>query len=48
MTETTLPYSRNRFQANFDWYMGPTDYEVLKTYDESLYESISFGWGLIG
>jgi YidC/Oxa1 family membrane protein insertase len=48
VTETTLPYSRNRFQANFDWYMGPTDYEVLKTYDESLYESISFGWGLIG
>ena len=47
-TETTLPYGRNRFQANFDWYMGPTDYEVLKTYDESLYESISFGWGLIG
>ena len=47
-TETTLPYSRNRFQANFDWYMGPTDYEVLKTYDEFLYESISFGWGLIG
>jgi YidC/Oxa1 family membrane protein insertase len=48
VTETTLPYSRNRFQANFDWYMGPTDYEVLKNYDESLYESISFGWGLIG
>ena len=47
-TKTTLPYDRNRFQANFDWYMGPTDYEVLKTYDESLYESISFGWGLIG
>ena len=47
-TKTTLPYNRNRFQANFDWYMGPTDYEVLKTYDESLYESISFGWGLIG
>ena len=47
-TKTTLPYDRNRFQANFDWYMGPTDYEVLKTYEESLYESISFGWGLIG
>lgn len=47
-TKTTLPYDRNRFQANFDWYMGPTDYEVLKTYDEFLYESISFGWGLIG
>jgi len=48
VTETTLPYQRNRFQANFDWYMGPTDYAVLKKYDENLYESISFGWGLIG
>ena len=47
-TETTLPFQRNRFQANFDWYMGPTDYAVLKNYDENLYESISFGWGLIG
>lgn len=47
-TETTLPYQRNRFEANFDWYMGPTDYTVLKNYDENLFESISFGWGIIG
>jgi len=47
-TETSLPYDRNRFQANFDWYMGPTDYAILKDYDENLFESISFGWGLIG
>jgi YidC/Oxa1 family membrane protein insertase len=47
-TETNLPYSRNGFAASFDWYMGPTDYEVLKNYDENLFESISFGWGLIG
>ena len=47
-TETSLPYDRNRFQVNFDWYMGPTDYAILKNYDENLFESISFGWGLIG
>ena len=47
-TETSLPCDRNRFQANFDWYMGPTDYAILKNYDENLFESISFGWGLIG
>ncbi len=47
-TQTVLPYQRGRFQANFDWYMGPTDYTILKNYDENLYESISFGWGLIG
>ena len=47
-TETSLPFDRNRFQANFDWYMGPTDYAILKNYDENLFESISFGWGLIG
>ena len=28
--------------------MGPTDYEILRKYDENLFESISFGWGLIG
>ena len=47
-TETNLPYNRNRFAASFDWYMGPTDYEILRKYDENLFESISFGWGLIG
>ena len=47
-TETSIPYQRNRFQANFDWYMGPTDYTILKNYDENLSESISFGWGIIG
>ncbi len=47
-TETNLPYNRNGFAASFDWYMGPTDYEILKKYDENLFESISFGWGLIG
>ena len=47
-TETTLAYQRNRFEANFDWYMGPTDYTILKNYDENLFESISFGWGIIG
>ena len=47
-TETNLPYNRNGFAASFDWYMGPTDYEILRKYDENLFESISFGWGLIG
>ncbi len=46
--ETNLPYNRNGFAASFDWYMGPTDYEILRKYDENLFESISFGWGLIG
>ena len=47
-TAASLPFDRNRFKASFDWYMGPTDYAVLKTYDENLFESISFGWGVIG
>ena len=28
--------------------MGPTDFSILKTYDENLEESISFGWGVFG
>ena len=36
------------FDLVFDWYMGPTDFSILKTYDENLEESISFGWGVFG
>ena len=28
------------FDLVFDWYMGPTDFSILKTYDENLEESI--------
>ena len=47
-TDSKIFYDGNMFDLVFDWYMGPTDYSILKTYDEKLEESISFGWGVFG
>ena len=47
-TDSKIFYDGNMFDLVFDWYMGPTDYSILKTYDEKLEESISFGWGIFG
>jgi YidC/Oxa1 family membrane protein insertase len=47
-TKTNIDYGQDGFEANFNLYMGPTDYSILKEYEENLDQSISFGWGLIG
>ncbi len=47
-TDSKIFYNGNMFDLVFDWYMGPTDFSILKTYDENLEESISFGWGVFG
>ena len=47
-TDSKIFYDGNMFDLVFDWYMGPTDFSILKTYDENLEESISFGWGVFG
>lgn len=30
------------------WYIGPNDYDILKNYDDKIYDSIYFGWGIFG
>ena len=47
-TTTAIASQNGSLNTSFDWFIGPTDYEILKTYDENLSESISFGWGIIG
>ena len=47
-TTTTIASQNGSLNTSFDWFIGPTDYEILKTYDENLSKSISFGWGIIG
>ena len=47
-TTTAIASQNGALNTSFDWFIGPTDYEILKTYDENLSESISFGWGIIG
>ena len=44
-----LPLGQDNFSKSFHWYFGPTDYEVLKTYDRyNLQESMPLGWGIFG
>ena len=47
-TTTAIASQNGALNTSFDWFIGPTDYEILKTYDENLSKSISFGWGIIG
>ena len=47
-TTTTIAAQNGDLNTSFDWFIGPTDYKILKIYDENLSESISFGWGIIG
>ena len=47
-TTTAIASQNGTLNTSFDWFIGPTDYEILKTYDENLSDSISFGWGIIG
>ena len=47
-TTTAIASQNGSLNTSFDWFIGPTDYKILKTYDENLSESISFGWGIIG
>lgn len=47
-TTTAIASQNGALNTSFDWFIGPTDYEILKTYDENLSDSISFGWGIIG
>ncbi len=39
-------FRNGHFQAQ--WYIGPSDYEVLKKYPHELSDVISFGWGIFG
>ncbi len=36
------------FDSKFNWFMGPNDYDILKKYENEIYESIYFGWGVFG
>jgi YidC/Oxa1 family membrane protein insertase len=31
-----------------NWYYGPTDYRIIKTYDRNLEDIAALGWGIFG
>jgi YidC/Oxa1 family membrane protein insertase len=40
-----LAFKNGEIDQKMNWYYGPTDYDLLKTYDRNL-EDIALGWGI--
>jgi YidC/Oxa1 family membrane protein insertase len=46
---TPLALNNGELNYNMNWYYGPADYEILKSYEgQSLEEVVDLGWGFIG
>lgn len=49
--ESMIPIDSNsngEIEENFEWYIGPNDYYIIKDYDYKISDSIWFGWGIFG
>lgn len=48
--DSKLPLEFKNGDVNYamNLYFGPSDYELLKSYDRNLEESVSLGWGIFG
>lgn len=46
--ELSLDTKAGEFNKSMNWYLGPTDYDILAGYDRNLDEIISLGWGIFG
>ena len=43
-----LNLSGSEINSQMKWYFGPNDYDILKQYENKIYDSIYFGWGIFG
>jgi YidC/Oxa1 family membrane protein insertase len=43
-----LNLSGSEINSQMKWYFGPNDYDILKQYQNKIYDSIYFGWGIFG
>lgn len=43
-----LNLSDSEINSQMKWYFGPNDYDILKEYENKIYDSIYFGWGIFG
>ena len=43
-----LNLSGSEINSQMKWYFGPNDYDILKEYENKIYDSIYFGWGIFG
>ena len=43
-----LAFNNGEVDYKMNWYYGPTDYKLLKTYDRNIEEIVPLGWGIFG
>ncbi|WDF61110.1 membrane protein insertase YidC [Flavobacterium sp. KACC 22758] len=43
-----LAFSNGEIDYKMQWYFGPADYKVLKSYDKNFQKIIPLGWGIFG
>jgi YidC/Oxa1 family membrane protein insertase len=43
-----LAFTNGEIDYKMNWYIGPTDYKLLNSYDKNLDKIISLGWGIFG
>ncbi len=47
-TAFEIPKINGNIISNMDFYFGPTDYQILKSYGNKLETSVPLGWGIFG
>ncbi len=47
-SELKLEYSGGDLAYNMGWYFGPTDFDILDSYNRNLDEVVDLGWGIFG
>ncbi len=47
-TSVPLAFNNGEIDYKMNFYFGPTDYKVLKSYDKNLNKIIPLGWGIFG
>ena len=43
-----IAFQNGEINQKMNWYYGPTDYDLLKTYDKNLQDIVPLGWGIFG
>ena len=43
-----LAFNGGELNYHMQWYIGPNDYQILKTYDRNIKEVVNLGWGIFG
>ncbi|MDD5150877.1 MAG: membrane protein insertase YidC [Flavobacterium sp.] len=43
-----IAFKNGEIDQKMNWYYGPTDYAILKSYDKNLQDIVPLGWGIFG